>query len=102
MPRVSGYLLFLLLILLPSMSMANRIAILVGNGDYKFTSKLTNPINDAGGMASLLNEHGFDVHLFLDTPRAQLASAFSRLLPQITEKTDVLFFYAGTRFAICQ
>jgi Caspase domain len=36
-----------------------RVALVVGNSDYKFTGALTNPRNDATDLAAALKKHGF-------------------------------------------
>ena len=39
--------------------MAARVALVIGNGDYR-TAPLKNPVNDARAMASALRGLGFD------------------------------------------
>ncbi len=40
---------------------AQRVALVVGNSDYKLIPALANPANDAALMAQTLREVGFDV-----------------------------------------
>ena len=44
-----------------------RLALVVGNSDYEFTTKLTNPVNDALLIAKTLKELDFDVILGTNT-----------------------------------
>lgn len=39
-----------------------RVALVIGNSDYKHTTSLRNPANDAAMIARRLREQGFDVH----------------------------------------
>ena len=40
---------------------ADRVALVIGNNDYKFAPKLSNPVNDARELAKALRSSGFDV-----------------------------------------
>ena len=42
-----------------------RLALIIGNSDYEFTSKLANPVNDALLIAKTLEE--LDFHVILGT-----------------------------------
>ncbi|WP_159011737.1 caspase family protein [Bradyrhizobium sp. S69] len=57
-----GLALLALVIAYPAQSRAdNKIALVVGNSDYRTVGKLTNPVNDAADMAASLTRLGFTV-----------------------------------------
>jgi uncharacterized caspase-like protein len=72
-----------------------RVALVVGNSQYAYTSTLPNPRNDAEDIASALGKVGFDVTVGYDLDQVKFAitvAEFARAL----EGADVgLFFYAG-------
>ncbi len=74
---------------------ADRVAIVLGNGNYVNTSTLPNPANDAARISAKLKKLGFQVETLIDASREdleQLQMNAGRLLA----KADVgLFFYAG-------
>ncbi|MFK5971110.1 MAG: caspase family protein [Candidatus Marithrix sp.] len=52
----------LLLVLIFSMPVyADRLALVIGNGDYLYESSLNAPVNDAKDMAEILRSLGFKV-----------------------------------------
>ncbi len=79
-----------------------RIALVIGNSAYQYTSKLKNPVNDAEDMAASLKKKGFQVILLKDASFKAMKKSitnFGRQLQQISgieEKGGIgLFFYAG-------
>lgn len=73
-----------------------RVALVIGNADYS-SSPLTNPKNDAVGMADLLAQAGFQVSRNLNVDRAALKAAveqFGRQLKSPSVKFAI-FYYAG-------
>jgi hypothetical protein len=73
-----------------------RVALVIGNADYSF-SPLTNPKNDAVGMADLLTQAGFQVSRNLNVDRVALKAAveqFGRQLKSPSVKFAI-FYYAG-------
>ena len=80
---------------LDRMRAERRVALVIGNGAYRYAPELTNPSNDAAGLAAALRRLGFTVEEKVDLDRNGTLAAlhqFSRLL----ENADVgLFFYAG-------
>lgn len=72
-----------------------RVALVIGNSDYKYAPRLPNPINDATAMADKLEAIGFEVLL-----RTDLDGTGTRVaLGEFTEKAQfadvALVFYAG-------
>jgi len=45
----------------PSLAQGKRVALVIGNSEYKHTPRLENPKNDAGDMAATLKKLGFAV-----------------------------------------
>lgn len=75
-----------------------RIALLVGNGDYQSVSSLPNPTNDAEGMAEALAGLGFKVTTVLDANQQTMRKAINRFGAELKATgPDVVgfFFYAG-------
>ncbi len=75
-----------------------RVALVIGNSNYKLVSPLANPENDAILMASTLSELGFDVTLKTDVTQKAMKRAirdFGLRLRQSGRETVGLFYYAG-------
>ncbi len=71
-----------------------RVALVVGNADYRVGS-LRNPVNDAVDMATLLTELNFEVLLKTNADRRGIKSAINSFATQL-EKAEVgLFYYSG-------
>ena len=72
-----------------------RVALVIGNKDYKVLKKLKNPINDAEAMKDVLEDLGFDTTLALNVGYKN----FNRLLKEFRLKIDnntiVFFYFAG-------
>ena len=75
---------------------SERVALVIGNSDYK-TSPLINPRNDANAMAELLTKAGFVVDKQLDTDLPRMQSAVDRFGTAIRDPKVKfgLFYYAG-------
>jgi hypothetical protein len=69
-----------------------RIALVIGNQNY-FENKLKNPINDAKGVASILEKIGFDVTLKLDITLHELNETLEELRNQIVSNETMVFIY---------
>jgi uncharacterized caspase-like protein len=72
-----------------------RLALVIGNGAYRHTAPLPNPVKDAEAMASALTGLGFEVIVGMDLDHV----AFGRRMQDFArraEQADVaLFYYAG-------
>jgi hypothetical protein len=55
-----------------------RYALIVGNADYRYISRLTNTTKDARDVAVALEKLGFQIDLRLDVTAAQLAGDIGR------------------------
>ena len=75
-----------------------RIALIVGNADYKTFPALKNPVNDVALMARTLRAVGFDVVKTENASRNEMVRAvreFGRALGRADSDAVGLFFYAG-------
>lgn len=75
-----------------------RVALVVGNGDYRHATPLVNPPNDARLMASTLDDAGFDLiggKPLIDLSREDLEKAVREFGQRIRGASAAVFFYAG-------
>ncbi|WP_078118096.1 caspase family protein [Thiosocius teredinicola] len=71
-------------------------ALVIGNQEYTKMQKLKTPENDARELASVLeSKYGFETTLLLNATRYQILSALNNLRATLTEKDNLLIFYAG-------
>ena len=75
-----------------------RIALVIGNGDYRRVNPLPNPASDARLMAQTLESAGFVVTLVADGDLAEMreaVTAFGAALREAGTDATGLFYYAG-------
>ena len=72
-----------------------RLALVIGNGEYEFSGKLRNTVNDANLMASTLKELGFDVIKKTDASKTEMEQAILDFSRELGKYNVALFFYAG-------
>lgn len=71
-------------------------ALVIGNDHYKHWPELMNAISDASAIANVLKErYGFQVTLLKDATRAQILKALNQYRKVLTEKDNLLIYYAG-------
>jgi TPR repeat protein len=71
-------------------------ALVIGNQEYQTLPDLDTAKNDAKKVAAVLRKRfGFKVTLLLDANRYQILSALNRLRTELTEKDNLLLYYAG-------
>lgn len=90
--------LLLLLIFLPIFLAAqSRLALVIGNAEYKSIGKLDAPENDADDMANLLKECGFDVmKIEKNISRDEMEKAINAFGSKLKKQQGVgLFYYSG-------
>ena len=73
----------------------NAHALVIGNGAYAGSSRLSNPINDAKSMTDKLRGLGFIVTEVLDSDRNKLVSSLSQFSTSAANADITLLFYAG-------
>lgn len=72
-----------------------RVALVIGNGAYKHTPALWNPLNDARDVADALKAIGFDVTLKVDVEKRQMDQVIAQFAREGKSADAVLFYYAG-------
>jgi len=72
-----------------------RVALVIGNAQYKNISALRNPQNDARDMAAALRASGFQVTLLLNGTRKRMNLAIRAFGNKLRRGGVGLFFYAG-------
>ena len=72
----------------------NRVALVIGNGDYH-TAPLANPVNDARDMAAALEQSGFTVLSEINADRKEMRGALRDFGKMILKGGVGLFYFAG-------
>src|SRR6185369_10060646 len=76
--------------------LAPKLALVIGNGDYKSVPVLKNPVNDARAIAEVVKSLGFDVTMKLDAGRDEMLAAIRAYTTSLGQKKGIgLFYYAG-------
>ncbi|HKZ08924.1 MAG TPA: caspase family protein, partial [Methylomirabilota bacterium] len=71
-------------------------ALVIGNNNYRQLRRLRTAVHDAREVARILeSSYGFKVTLLLDADRYQMLSALNTLRETLTEKDNLLIYYAG-------
>lgn len=78
-----------------SLHAQQRIALVVGNGQYANVPVLSNPANDAKDISNVLRSLGFVVISGTDLDRNAFTERLKAFGDTIGPKDDVFFFYAG-------
>ena len=81
--------------LAPAAAAAERVALVVGIGEYRHLSTLDNPVLDAKAIAASLREHGFEVFDYYNLDRADLLDALERFKRAAAAAEVALIYYAG-------
>ena len=74
---------------------AKRVALVIGNSDYKETTTLPNPRNDAADMAGVLKRLEFEVLEGIDLDKRAMERLIRQFDQAIAEAEIAVFFYAG-------
>jgi tetratricopeptide (TPR) repeat protein len=83
---------------LPAVAVAGaaaRVALVIGNGNYRAVGPLPNPQNDAGAVSKALNAVGFTVVLAHDLSREQFASVLKDFSAMADNAEWAVVYYAG-------
>lgn len=72
-----------------------RIALVIGNSNYKNVSPLVNPTNDATDIANKLKGLKFEVLLSTDATQERMMVLLNEFRARITREHVALVFYAG-------
>ena len=76
----------------------NRVALVIGQSNYRAVVPLPNPANDAKAVAKLLGDAGFDVQSAADLSQNDMRAEISDFASKVAAKgadTIALVFYAG-------
>ncbi|MEM9344734.1 MAG: SUMF1/EgtB/PvdO family nonheme iron enzyme [Pseudomonadota bacterium] len=83
------------LILSATAALANRVALVIGNGAYTEAPPLANPVRDASAISASLDRLGFDVIYGEDTSYFDLRRLVQDFSRRIEGADLALFYYAG-------
>ncbi len=72
-----------------------RVALVIGNGDYQSINRLANPTNDAQDIARALRKVGFDVILRTNLTKGDFDKALAEFARKALGASAALFYYAG-------
>jgi hypothetical protein len=72
-----------------------RLALVIGNSNYKDLPKLRNPANDARAIVDTLRSLGFDVTLVADASELNIRHAVRKFADQSDQADLALVYYAG-------
>ncbi|MCL2179895.1 MAG: SUMF1/EgtB/PvdO family nonheme iron enzyme [Treponema sp.] len=92
------FLFFAVILLIGSSVFAQqKYALIIGNGAYRYTTPLNNPVNDAGDVAGALRELGWTVDILSNASQEQMFNAVVRLKTRLAASRNSygFFFYAG-------
>src|SRR6201995_4204447 len=79
---------------------AKRVALVIGNNDYKNVPKLQKAVNDARTMADTLKQLGFSVMVAENQTRQGFSEALLAFDRAVEPGDTAFFFYAGHGFEI--
>ncbi|MFQ5954534.1 MAG: caspase family protein, partial [Kiloniellales bacterium] len=80
----------------PAVDFGRYHALVIGNNDYQHLPKLTTAVADAEAVAALLEaKYGFQVSKLINATRRDITGAFNSLRQTLTEKDNLLVYYAG-------
>jgi hypothetical protein len=77
-----------------------RVALVIGNNDYKYVPKLQKAVNDARTMGNTLKQLGFDVMVAENQNRQQFSQSLLAFDNALGPGDTAFFFYAGHGFEI--
>src|ERR1700740_1258254 len=80
---------------------AKRVALVIGNNDYKNVPKLQKAVNDARTMGDTLKQLGFTVMVAENQNRQQFSQSLLAFDNAVGPGDTSFFFYAGAGFDIC-
>ena len=87
-------LLFLLVFISSFAFASDRVAFVIGNGDYA-KAPLKNAVKDATDISKALSRNGFDVSQYLNYQSNQLEEVKNKLVTSLKKDSIAVFYYAG-------
>jgi uncharacterized caspase-like protein len=80
----------------PSGTFGNYYALVIGNDQYERMPRLETAVADARAMSDVLaRKYGFHVTSLYNANRYQILSALNKMRAELTEKDNLLIYYAG-------
>jgi hypothetical protein len=79
----------------PPTAAHRRVALVIGNSAYRYTSRLENPRNDAADMSATLKRLGFEVIEGFDLDKAAFDAKVREFAAALAGAEVGLFFYSG-------
>lgn len=73
----------------------NKVALVIGNSEYRQLQPLKNPQNDARAISNLMISMGFETWTGLNLSQADTLALVARFAGEITNADIVMFYYAG-------
>ena len=74
---------------------AQRVALVIGNADYRHVPTLANPRNDAADVAVALERLGFEVDILAEAGRARMFDGLKQFARAARSADIAVVFYAG-------
>src|SRR5262245_53106841 len=93
--RLSGAVVAILLFALVPAAAEKRVALVVGNSDYRFAPALANPRNDAVDVDTSLKSLGFETVMATDLDHAAMNEVLDRFSRMVSGADIAVVFYAG-------
>ncbi len=87
------FFIFLMIFLTPVQ--AKRLALVIGNGDYKNIPSLSQPVNDAQAMAKVLRNLGFQVILKINANEKMMKDVVDDFGQRLRQGDMGLFYFSG-------
>jgi uncharacterized caspase-like protein len=84
-----------LLLIAPAAAQDKRVALVIGNSDYKHVFALPNPVNDAKDIGAALTCMGYTVTALTNASAAQMRSGLGTFAAEAKSADTALVFYAG-------
>ncbi|MEX0339269.1 MAG: caspase family protein [Arenibacterium sp.] len=84
-----------LFLLSPSLALAKKVALVIGNSAYESVVPLDNPGNDARDVSAALTRQGFQVISALDQNRAEMRHTLRDFRDRADSAEVALVYYAG-------
>lgn len=79
----------------PAPDKLHRIALVIGNNDYKYVDQLKNAVTDAQSMQQMLEQLGFKVVYVANGDRHQMYDGLDEFVGLVSPDADALVYYSG-------
>mgnify|MGYP001799565437 CR=1 FL=1 len=85
----------LVIFLSTTSSLAERVALVIGNSEYERVQRLSNPVNDAKDVGASLERIGFEVTTLLNANRSELNQSLSTFARKARGSEMAIVYFAG-------